>query len=269
MTTGDDDYEVLPFPLMRRVVIDSARIGSRKHMIHGLVEADVTEARRTIREHRDRTGESLSFTAFILACLGRAVEADRRVHAYRNWRSQLIVFKDVDITSLIEVEAEGHKFPLAHIFRATNRRTVREIHDEIRSIQHDPAAFQKSPGGGFMRWFLLLPPFLRDVFYSFFQSRPHLLKKHVGTVVLTAVGMFGKSGGWGLPIPTHNLNVTLGGIVEKPGAVEGRIELREYLCITLSFNHDITDGAPAARFTQRFIELIESRYGLDDLAAAQ
>lgn len=29
MTPGDDGYEVLPFPLMRRVVIDSARIGSR------------------------------------------------------------------------------------------------------------------------------------------------------------------------------------------------------------------------------------------------
>jgi len=44
-----------------------------------------------------------------------------------------------------------------------------------------------------------------------------------------------------------SLTVTLGGIVEKPGVVDGRIEIREYLCVTVSFDHDIIDGAPAAR----------------------
>ena len=34
--------------------------------------------------------------------------------------------------------------------------------------------------------------------------------------------------------------------------------------ITISFDHDIIDGAPAARFTQRLKELIESGYGLTD-----
>lgn len=34
--------------------------------------------------------------------------------------------------------------------------------------------------------------------------------------------------------------------------------------MTTSFQHDIVDGGPAARFTQRFKELIESRYGLSE-----
>ena len=58
------------------------------------------------------------------------------------------------------------------------------------------------------------------------------------------------------------LTVTLGGIAEKPGVVDGRIEIREYLCVTVSFDHDIIDGAPAARFTRQFRELVESGYGL-------
>jgi hypothetical protein len=33
---------------------------------------------------------------------------------------------------------------------------------------------------------------------------------------------------------------------------------------TPSFDHDIIDGAPAARFTQRLKELIESGYGLPE-----
>jgi pyruvate/2-oxoglutarate dehydrogenase complex dihydrolipoamide acyltransferase (E2) component len=38
--------------------------------------------------------------------------------------------------------------------------------------------------------------------------------------------------------------------------------MREYLNVTISFDHDIVDGAPAARFTQRLKELIEAA---DDL----
>ena len=56
----------------------------------------------------------------------------------------------------------------------------------------------------------------------------------------------------------------MGGIGEKPGIVEGHIAIREYLSLTVSFDHDTIDGAPAARFTQRLKDLIESGYGLGD-----
>lgn len=89
---------------------------------------------------------------------------------------------------------------------------------------------------------------------------PRVQKKYGGTVGGTAVGMFGTGGGWGIPINDHTLDVTLGGIVEKPGVVDGQIAIREYLC--LSFNHALIDGAPAAHFAQRLKDLIESGYGL-------
>jgi pyruvate/2-oxoglutarate dehydrogenase complex dihydrolipoamide acyltransferase (E2) component len=56
----------------------------------------------------------------------------------------------------------------------------------------------------------------------------------------------------------------VGGIGVKPGVVDGHIAIREYLSLTISLNHDLIDGAPAARFTQRLKDLIESGYGLDD-----
>jgi pyruvate/2-oxoglutarate dehydrogenase complex dihydrolipoamide acyltransferase (E2) component len=58
--------------------------------------------------------------------------------------------------------------------------------------------------------------------------------------------------------------ITMGGIGEKPGVVDGQIAIREYLSLTISFDHDIVDGAPAARFTERLKELIESGFGLLD-----
>jgi pyruvate/2-oxoglutarate dehydrogenase complex dihydrolipoamide acyltransferase (E2) component len=76
--------------------------------------------------------------------------------------------------------------------------------------------------------------------------------------------MFGEGSGWGIPIATHTLMITLGGIGVKPGVVDGHMAIREYLNMTMSFDHDIIDGAPAARFAMRLKELIESGFGLID-----
>jgi hypothetical protein len=42
-----------------------------------------------------------------------------------------------------------------------------------------------------------------------------LQKKYGGTVGVTAVGMFGRGRGWGIPTAAHTLDITLGGIGEK------------------------------------------------------
>jgi pyruvate/2-oxoglutarate dehydrogenase complex dihydrolipoamide acyltransferase (E2) component len=268
MSRNHPGYEIVPFPKVRRLVIDAARMGRRKNIIHGLIEVDVTGARQRLHDHKAQTGEALSFTAFIVTCLGQAVETTRTVHAFQNWRSQLVLFDDVDVNTIIEIEFEDQKFPLAHVIRAANKRTLRDIHDEIRGIQADPRRGTGSRSRQrALSVFLSLPFFVRQFLYRAVMLNPHWLKKSIGTVAVTALGMYGKGGGWGLPIPVYNLTVTLGGIAEKPGVVEGRIEIREYLSVTLSFNHDIVDGAPAARFAQQFKELIESGYGLPEAAA--
>lgn len=75
--------------------------------------------------------------------------------------------------------------------------------------------------------------------------------------------MFGGGGGWGIGLGAHTLSVAIGGIAEKPLAVDGGIEIREVVNLTLSFDHDIVDGAPAARFAKRLKERIEGGDGLE------
>lgn len=256
-------YTSAPFPKERQLVIDSARLGKRKHTIHGLVEIDITLARRYMQEHKTRTGESLSFTGYIIYCLGAAVGENKAVHAYRDWRGRLIMFDDVDVTTIIESRLEDQLFPLAHIIRGTNRRTYRDIHEEIRSVKSNP---RRSPGG--QRWnyaklFSFMPSTLRILMYRVLMRFPHQVKNMIGTTVVTAIGMFGDGSGWGIPLTLHTLGVTVGGIAEKPAVIDGQIEPREFLSLTVSFDHDLVDGAPAARFTARLKELIESGYGLE------
>jgi len=266
MPAQKPDFEIKQFPLSRRLIVDSARQGKRKHTIVGLVEADVTEARHLIQAHKEATGESISFTAFIVSCLGKAIDQNKYFHARRDFWGRLILFEEVDCTTMIEIEFQGQKFPLAHIVRAINKRSLKEIHDEIRAVQADPEASgslqrpQKLIGA-----FLLLPAFIRDLFYGIIQRSPRLFKQQVGTVMVTAVGMFGQGGGWGItPGSFYTTNILLGGIAQKPAVIDGQIAVREFLNITIGLDHDIIDGAPAARFTQRFKELIESAYGLPE-----
>ncbi len=256
-----EGYEVVPFPKMRRLVMNMGRMARRKHTIRGLVEIDVTRARQYLRQQKIRTGESFSFTAFILACVGRAVDENKHVHAYRNWRGQLMLFDEVDGGIMVERESGDQKIPVVHIVRGANTKTFRDIHEEIRAIQAKPMSGGEVQAVQSLR---VLPGFVRQIFLWLVSKNPHLVKQNMGTVALTAIGMFGNRGGWGIDAPIHTLGIVVGGIAERPAIVDGRIENREYLSVTLDFDHDLIDGAPAARFAQRLCELIESSYGLYD-----
>jgi hypothetical protein len=138
---------------------------------------------------------------------------------------------------------------------------VRAIHEEIRAAQAHPVSGREVKTA---TWVTLLPSFVQQMFFWVASKNPHLFTQYMGTVELNAIGMFGNRGGWGIHIPFHTLSIVVGGIARKPGVVDERIEIREYLNMTINFDHDMIDGAPAARFTQQLIDLIESGYGLDD-----
>jgi pyruvate/2-oxoglutarate dehydrogenase complex dihydrolipoamide acyltransferase (E2) component len=257
-------YEIKQFPKTRQMVAEGLRIAEHKHIIHGLVEVDVTTARRFIREVEARTGEQLSFTAFIISCVGKAVSEDKTVQAYRLGRNKLIVFNDVGVTTMVEcTTAEGEKIVKSHIFKAADKKTYPEINREMQDVQFRPVDKVGSPQIDLVLDIIMaLPGFLRQFFVNFIFSDPRRWQQMGATVGLSAVGMFGEGGGWGIPVVPVTLMLTLGGIAEKPGIVDGRIEPREYLSLTVSFDHDIVDGAPAARFTARLKQLIECGYGL-------
>ncbi len=255
------DFKVIPNPKIRRWFAAAFRSAQHTPMMHGLIEVDVTRARAFLREHKANTGESLSFTAFLIACLAKAVDENKAVQAFRKGSKRLILFEEVDVYTLIERDVAGQIPIMSSIIRAANRKTVREIHQEIRAAQVQDVA-------KVVRWFQFFPALLFRPFFWVFswigRRYPQMWKKYVGTVGITAVGMFGNGAGWGIPPALPTLMMTVGGIGEKPVIIDGQIVMRDYLSLTISFDHDIIDGAPAARFTKRLKELIESGYGLPD-----
>lgn len=266
MDATHTEDQLLPYPKSRRFLEAAMRSTHHKPMIHGLLEVDITDARASLRAHRTATGESLSFTAYIIGCLGRAVDENRAVHALRKGRSHVVLFADVDVLTWVEREAGGQRFIVPYIVRAANRKTIDAVHREIRTAQTQDLS--RTEGGGATA-LQRLPAWLYPA-YFWVATRvgrwsPRQWKKNWGTVTLSAVGMFGDGAGWGIPPSTPSLCwITLGGIGRKRADVDGRLTTVESLSLTVSFDHAMIDGAPAARFTGRLKELIEGGYGLSE-----
>src|SRR5438046_10033413 len=109
---------------------------------------------------------------------------------------------------------DGHKVVMPCIIRAANTKTLRAIHQEIRQAQApEQDLARKFKTLQRLAFFLAaLPAFVRGFYWRAIRRHPRLYKRGGGTVAMTAVGMFGKGAGWGIPIAGHTLMLTLGGI---------------------------------------------------------
>jgi pyruvate/2-oxoglutarate dehydrogenase complex dihydrolipoamide acyltransferase (E2) component len=267
-------YQVVDLTPSRRIWLNTLELPESKHAMVGLLEVDVTAARRHIDAHKARTGETLSFTGYITYCLARAVDEDRSLQAFRKGRKQLLVGDDVDVGLMVEGMAGGKKALMGIVVRGANHKSYRQIHDEIRAAQTQPAPADRGMPGWF-RTIMLLPwpmsKLVRAVFRAAVRRDPAMVIGMSGTVGVTAVGMFGRGhSGWGIYTTVHPLDLVVGSMNWKAAVVEGRVEPRQILNLTVVFDHAIVDGAPAARFTKRLVDLIESGDGLveEPVAAA-
>lgn len=229
----------------------------------GLFEVDVTEARKRLRSYKEQTGESISFTGWIAACVGKSVGEHKQVQALMIG-NHFVIFDDVHINILIETTIEDRPYPINYILKSANEKTVMEINQEIRTVQMKKEKdYTEAKENRRIKLLLSAPKFLRDfLFWRKVRKNPTFIAKNMGTVAVTSIGQFAKSGGWAIPLGMHALNIAVGGISERPGYVSDRIEKREYLSLTVTLDHDVVDGAPATRFVARLVELLESGYGI-------
>jgi pyruvate/2-oxoglutarate dehydrogenase complex dihydrolipoamide acyltransferase (E2) component len=239
-------YRVVDLSAGRRIWLNVLDLPAPRNCMYGLLEVDVTRARQFIAEHKTRTGETLSFTGFLTYCLARAVDEDKSVQAYLKGHKQIVLFDDVNVGLMVENNAGTKSSLMGTVIAGANHMTFREIHEAMLRPWPLSSLFKA----------LLTLSMRRD---------PMIPVTMGGTVGVTAVGMFGEGHcGWGLFPVNQVLGLIVGSIAWKPAVVEGRVEPREILHLTVMFDHDIVDGAPAARFTRRLVEFIESGYGLDE-----
>ncbi|AOY77017.1 2-oxo acid dehydrogenase subunit E2 [Clostridium formicaceticum] len=262
------EYRIEEFPISRTATIDIGVAGLKKHHIKALIELDVTEARKVIREKK-KLSEKISFNSWLIKCISHAVEEFKPIHGIRKGKRKVVIFDDIDISIAIEREVDGKKVPLPYVIRKTNEKSISDINQEIKSGQKqsiqgedDYILGQEKKNKFVMKIYYCLPGFVRRLIWKCIMKSPSLTKQNMGTVMITSVGMIGKINGWVIPVSIHPLCFAIGSIVKKPGIVKDNIEIREYLYMTVLVDHDIIDGAPAARALSKLTKLIEGGYGL-------
>jgi pyruvate/2-oxoglutarate dehydrogenase complex dihydrolipoamide acyltransferase (E2) component len=245
----------------RKMVAASAAVTARKSTIHSLAETDITLPRRMLREHFERTGEKLSFTAYIVYCLAQVIKEHPHLNTFRKG-NRLITLDGVTISVLVEREFSGEKVPEPLAIEEAQNLTLREINDRIRSAKERTG----NTLGGFtgMTWIRFIPGFLLKAFVRMGERNIKLAKRY-GKVAVTAVGMFSREPVWFIPHGSGTVLITVGSIEKRMVHTGDGHEEREYLCVTGSFDHDIVDGAPAARFMNQFLETIKTGYGINGL----
>jgi len=233
-----------PFPSSRRLVTAAVRAGRRIAPMIGLFQVDITTARHTLAE----TDPPLSVTAYVVACVGRAAANHPKVHAYRDWRGRLVEHHHVDIQVLIEVPTEQGPFGLVHVVRDADIRSVAAISAEIRGVKAHPAATGSGRLLDTLAPALGRVPGLYRAMYAV-MSRSHRVHDAIGTVQVTALGMFAGGGGFAIAPPSlASLAVVVGGISPSPVLVDGHIQTHDLLDLTVTIDHNVVDGAPATRF---------------------
>jgi pyruvate/2-oxoglutarate dehydrogenase complex dihydrolipoamide acyltransferase (E2) component len=251
-----------PYSKLRNFILDIMAEGRRKNIIHLLFEAEVTSMRQHLARYCEATGEHISLTAYIAKALACSIDEDRSLHAYRQGKSQLVLFDEIDLAFMIERDIEDGTLPVVAIVRAANRKDLDEIHQELKAARVAPLG-EHGPLSALEKQFFELPSLLRKFVWFFIRRDPFLFKHLAGTVGVTSMGMHTNGPAVVIPVTPMTLTLSIGSIskklvLENDGPVE-----RESIQLNLSADHDLIDGAPLVRFADRFRRKLENGFALD------
>jgi pyruvate dehydrogenase E2 component (dihydrolipoamide acetyltransferase) len=185
-------------------------------------ETDATEM-VALRTRLRADGVAVSYNDILLMVLGRALQEHPRLNA--SLEGEVInLWKRIHIGLAVDAE-QGLRVP---VIRDVNQKKLEAIAEETRALI-DAARQGKLP-----------PDSMRG-----------------GSFTLTNLGMFGIDAF----TPVINLPecaiLGVGRIKPQPSVVDDQVVVRQKMWLSLTFDHRLVDGGPAARFLQRVAQLIE------------
>jgi hypothetical protein len=259
------EYQVIRLPASRMATMDLGQLYRNKHYMFGLLEVDVTEARRAARALR-RDGTAVSFTAWMIKAIGNCVARNRRAHALSLGRDRAVVFTDVDIALPVEKVVGDTLVPLPMLIKKTNAKSVQEINGEIERALDQAVRSEKDFilnehqfSRAALRFYYAMPGRVRVFLMKMVLDNPFKKKDRSGTVTVTTVNAIGRSAGWILPTRgMHSLEIAFGSVTAKAWVVDGTVTVRDIMHLTVIFDHDAIDGMPARRFVQDLVRHIET-----------
>jgi pyruvate dehydrogenase E2 component (dihydrolipoamide acetyltransferase) len=138
--------------------------------------------------------------------------------------------EEVHVGVAVALDPEGLVVP---VLRNADRRSLRELAADLLWLVDKARAGRLSPG-----------------------------EMQGGTLSITNLGGYRIDGFTPIINPPETAILGVGRIAQKAVVVDGKVEPRTMCTLSLSFDHRVVDGAPAAAFLARLAELLERPYAL-------
>ncbi|GED71925.1 dihydrolipoamide acetyltransferase component of pyruvate dehydrogenase complex [Brevibacillus reuszeri] len=195
-------------------------------------EADmskVIEVRSTLLPTIEKlTGHRLSYTEIIIKAVATALSRHPKVNA--SLKDDVIELHETINIGVAVAVTDGLLVP---VIKQADQKGLAHLTTETKRL------------AGLARDGRLLPDDMRG-----------------GTFTISNLGMYAIDVFTPIINQPESAILGVGRIHEKPVGVNGQIVLRPMMSLSLSFDHRVMDGAPAAAFLQEIKELLESPYHL-------
>lgn len=227
--------EVVPLSRVRRIT--AQRMASSSQSVARVtlfVDADLAEAarfRQQLAPEFARLGVAkLPWDALIAKAAGLALVEHSTVNAQWVEGEGLRRNAAVHVGVAVALDPEGLVVP---VLRDADRRSLRELAADLVQLADRARANRLTPGD-----------------------------MQGGSFTITNLGQYRVDGFTPIVNPPEAAILGVGRIAPKPVVVDGKVEARTSCTLSLSFDHRIVDGAPAAAFLARLVELLERPYTL-------
>lgn len=194
-------------------------------------EADATNlvaARQQLNTELAAAGEKITYNALLMRLVARALAEHPNLNAQLT-ETGLQTMPGINIGLAVDTQ----RGLLVPVVREVPTKSLLHINQEINSLA------ERAIQG---------------------RSLPDELSG--GTFTITNLGAYEIDVFTPLINPPECAILGVGRIVSKPVGLNGQIVLRDMLALSLSFDHRLVDGAPAAKFLQRVKQLIERPFML-------
>jgi pyruvate dehydrogenase E2 component (dihydrolipoamide acetyltransferase) len=216
--------DTIPLIGVRKTIADRMALSaSTAPRITLMVEAGAWEMIKLRSQMKEVEGTDVSFTDILVKAVAIALENDPIINSMLE-NGQIKVFEDVNVG----IAVAGEDALVVPVIRNANKKTLAEIASMSKNL------IAKARNGT-------------------------LSKEEIsgGTFTVTNLGTDGIDTFTPLMNPPECAILGVGRIAERPVVANGSIVAKPTVFLSLSFDHRITDGVPAAQFLQRLKELLE------------
>ncbi len=220
-------------PVLRRIPITGARRLIFESMHRSMADtaqfslhtdADAG-ALQDLRGQLKDEGLQISYNAMLIKITATALRKHPDINAGVVWGNEILVWKNVNIGLAMHIDG----VLMVPVFRSADTLSLRQINTRINACMRRIKRKRLSPD-----------------------------ELTGGTLTITNLGFADVDHFTPILRPPESAVLGVGRIVEKPVAAQGLIVVRPMVGLSLTVDHRIIDGAPAARFLHTLKQMLEN-----------